>query len=193
MRCRYQRVTIGKCSQDGSHLAYVVKKKGSCELADELDNTQSLHWKVFACLVMDPLELDVEALLRKARRLGMIFVCYAIALPIIAMLMPESGTPSGPSTISLIMICLMPLEILLIYALYLYSRNKTKPLNFIGIAVLMYTLGTAPSIYGFVIGFSDIAFRPIGPMLGLLFSIAGLGISFILSPRLLESQSLHSH
>ncbi len=142
---------------------------------------------------MDSVEPDVDTLLRKARRLGMIFVCYAIVLPIVAMLMPESGIPSGPSPISLAMIYLMPMEILLIFAFYLYFHNKTTSRNFIGIAVLMYTLGIAPSIYGFVIGFIDLAFRPIGPMLGLLFSIAGLGISFILSPRLLESDSLYSH
>ncbi len=44
----YQRITVGECPQYESHLAYVFKKKGSFEPADELDDTQSLHWKAFA-------------------------------------------------------------------------------------------------------------------------------------------------
>lgn len=118
---------------------------------------------------------DDDSALRNARRIGLVFVAYAIGLPIMSLVLDAQSPPStGSLIISWVLIFMMPFDILLSYASYRFFNKKGRFQNIMGPAVLMYTFGTAPSIYAFVIGFIYSDLRYIAIPLGLMFSIVGL-------------------
>ncbi|MBN2230910.1 MAG: hypothetical protein JW779_15090 [Candidatus Thorarchaeota archaeon] len=124
---------------------------------------------------MDSGNLDRESAIRKARRIGLIFLVYAIVLPFIVFLLPENEPPisTEPLLLSWIMIFLMPVELLLIYAFSRFIQRNPTPNNFLGFAVLMFALAIAPSIYASIIGFIDPLLRSVAVPLGLFFSLTG--------------------
>lgn len=126
-----------------------------------------------------------EKPLRNARRMGIVFVIYAIVFPFITLIVPENESPVGTASIMLswLMMFLMPVEILLIYILYRFFGKRFGLKNFQGLAVLMYIFALAPSIYAFVIGFTDSSLRSVAILMGLVFSLTG----FLLALRLLSN------
>jgi len=118
---------------------------------------------------------ETEKPLKNSRRMGIVFLTYAIVFPFITLLLPENEAPVGTASIILswLMIFLMPVEILLIYMLFRFFGNKFGLNNFQGLAVLMYTFAIAPSIYAFAIGFTDSSLRSVAILLGLIFSLTG--------------------
>ena len=130
-----------------------------------------------------------EGLPRNVKLLGLMYLLYAIVIPVIVFIgEPDIPASSEPFFLYWLMLFLMPLEILLIYLFYrVYSKRSKKIKNLIGPAILMYTLGIVPSIYGWVIGLTDNALRNIAILLGLTFSIAGFGLAFYLLPKLNET------
>ncbi len=128
---------------------------------------------------------ETEKPLKKSRRMGIVFLAYAIVFPFITLIMPENEAPVGTASIMLswLMMFLMPVEILLIYILYRFFGNRFGLRNFQGLAALMYTLSLAPSIYAFAIGFTDSNLRSVAILLGLIFSLTG----FWLALRLLSN------
>lgn len=127
---------------------------------------------------------ETEKPLRNARRMGIVFLTYAIVFPFITLIVPENESPVGTASVMLswLMIFLMPVEILLIYMLYRFFGKRFGLNNFQGLAVLMYTFALAPSIYAFAIGFTDSSLRSVAIFMGLVFSLTG----FWLALRLLS-------
>ncbi|MFW9768417.1 MAG: hypothetical protein ACFFF9_07885 [Candidatus Thorarchaeota archaeon] len=123
--------------------------------------------------------LSSDSSFRNARLLGILMSIYAIALPFISVILPESGdpTPAGAPMISWGLILIMPFEIVLIYVIYWSFGRRSASYNIMGPAVLMYALATAPSIYSLVIGMINPPFRYLAAPAGLLFSLVGLGLS----------------
>ncbi len=133
----------------------------------------------FKVIAMNSGGQSSESSFRNTRWLAIVISIYAIALPIVSIILPESGDPipAGASLISWGLILMMPLEILLIYFIYWSFQRRSESYNIMGPAVLMYTLATAPSIYAFVIGMINPPFRYLAAPVGLLFSLVGLWLS----------------
>ncbi len=81
----------------------------------------------------------------------------------------------------------MPLELCLVYIFYRLLGKRTNAENIPGIAALLFMTGTIPSIYGFIIGFTDPLSRIPGVLLGLTFGLSGLFLAWILINRLWDS------
>ncbi|MFW9848764.1 MAG: hypothetical protein ACFFF4_06470 [Candidatus Thorarchaeota archaeon] len=126
---------------------------------------------------------------RSVRILAIITLADAIILPLIAIVLPlpDSPPPTGQSIISLIMMILMPLELILVYIFYQLLGKKTNTKNLPGIAALLFMTGTIPSIYGFIIGFTDPLLRIAGVLIGLLFGLSGWFLAWILINRIWNS------
>ncbi|MGY5874922.1 MAG: hypothetical protein RTU30_04175 [Candidatus Thorarchaeota archaeon] len=127
--------------------------------------------------------------LRKVRFLRIVFLAYALVLPFIILILPQSEIPvsTGPYLFSWLLILLMPVDILLIYVFYRLFGRRTGLDDLVGPAVLMYTPALAPSIYAMIIGFIDSALRYTGILLGLMFSVVGFWIASILLSNLCET------
>ncbi|MFX0107620.1 MAG: hypothetical protein ACFE7R_05005 [Candidatus Hodarchaeota archaeon] len=127
--------------------------------------------------------------LRKVRLLSVVFLIYAIALPTITLLIPESDLPTitSPSLLSWVMILLMPFEMILIYMFYRIFVSKPKFTSIIGPGVLLYMVATIPSIYAMIIGFTDVYMRLIAIPLGLMFSLVGLWLASIFIPKIWDA------
>ncbi|MHA2424499.1 MAG: hypothetical protein ACXAEF_06910 [Candidatus Thorarchaeota archaeon] len=139
---------------------------------------------------MDSVRQSGMSSIRKARLLGVLFLVYAIVMPFIILLIPESELPGGtssPEVISWLMIILMPMEILLIYLSFRHFRKRTDLGNIMAPAVLMYTFATIPSIYAFVIGFIGSNLRPFAIPLGLVFSLVGFWLTSMYLSKLWET------
>jgi hypothetical protein len=137
-----------------------------------------------------------EAPLRKARLLGIVYLVFAIVLPFIILLIPESELPvsTGPSEVfSWVMILLMPIELLLIYVFYRFFRKRSELDNIMGPAILMYVLAIAPSIYAFIIGFIGSALRLIAIPLGLTFSLVGFLLASMFVSTLWDTITSSNH
>ncbi|MHA1637739.1 MAG: hypothetical protein ACTSUO_03360 [Candidatus Thorarchaeota archaeon] len=138
---------------------------------------------------MSSLQPD-EGLPRNVILLGLMYLLYTLVIPILALIMDAPDVPANPglSFLSWLMLCLMPFEVLLIYIIFrLFSKRTEKIKNLLGPAALMYSLGSAPSIFAFVIGLTNVALRTIAILLGLSLSIAGFGLVFHLLPKLNET------
>jgi hypothetical protein len=122
---------------------------------------------------MESVEPSGKLSIRNARLFGIIFLAYSIVLPFIILFLPkpEVSVNIGTTILSWLMICLMPIELLLLYAFYRYYRNKPDLDNIMGPAILMYMFATIPSIYAFVIGFIDPDLQSLAIPLGLAFSL----------------------
>ena len=128
--------------------------------------------------------------LRSVRLVGIVFLAGSIVLPFMALIVPESEIPASTGPwFSWLLIIMMPICILLIYVSYRFFSKRGGLDNFKGGAVLMYMFGTTPSIYGTIIGFSDSALRHTAILLGLMFSLVGLGFAFRLVPNLWDNTS----
>ena len=133
---------------------------------------------------------DNGSQLRKARLLGVVFLAYAIVLPFIILLIPESEFPVSTGPIELfswLMMLLMPIEILLIYLSYRHFGKRSDLVNIMGPSVLMYTFASVPSIYAFIIGFVGSNLRLIAIPLGLAFSLIGFWLASMYSSKLWET------
>jgi hypothetical protein len=136
---------------------------------------------------------DDDSSLRSARRIGIVFLAYAIGLPLlIVALGPQLPTSTGPYVLSWVMMALMPIEILLVYVFYRFFSKRGRFQNIMGPSVLMYVVATIPSIYAFIIGFIDSALGLIAIPLGLMFSLIGLWFASMFISRL-WSDSLESN
>ena len=124
---------------------------------------------------MESVEPSGMLSIRNARLFGIIFLAYSIVLPFIILFLPkpEVSVNLGTTALSWLMICLMPIELLLLYAFYRYYRNKPDLDNIMGPAILMYMFATIPSIYTFVIGFTNPSLESLAIPLGLVFSLLG--------------------
>ncbi|MFW9793706.1 MAG: hypothetical protein ACFFEE_05370 [Candidatus Thorarchaeota archaeon] len=141
---------------------------------------------------MSSIKSDNDSQLRKARRLGIIFLAYAIVLPFLILLLPESELPAstGPIEVfSWLMILLMPIEILLIHLSYRHFGKRSELVNIMGPSVLMYTFASVPSVYAFVIGFVESDLRLIAIPLGLVFSLIGFWLALRYSSNLWDTKS----
>ncbi|MHA1962000.1 MAG: hypothetical protein ACW99U_17475 [Candidatus Thorarchaeota archaeon] len=127
--------------------------------------------------------------LRKVRLTGIVYLAFAVLLPCITLLMPESEFPvnTGPFWFPWLLMFLMPLETLLIYLFYRFFSKRAGMHNLMGPAILMYMLATTPSIYAFIIGYVDSALRYIAILPGLLFSLGGFWLASMLLSRLSET------
>jgi hypothetical protein len=134
---------------------------------------------------MEPMTPDDEFPLHSARRIGIIFLAYAIGLPLfIIALGPQLPPSTGPYVLSWVMMALMPVEILLVYVFYRFFSKRGRFQNIMGPSVLMYMVATIPSIYAFIIGFIDSAMMLIAIPLGLMFSLVGLWLASMFISRL---------
>jgi hypothetical protein len=138
---------------------------------------------------MNSVQPDSGQSLRKVRLTGIVFLAYAIVIPCIILLIPESefSVNTGPFVFSWLLMFLMPLEILLVYIIYRSFSRRAGTYNLMGPAALMYAVAIAPSIYAFIIGFVDSALRYIAILPGLLFSISGFWLASMLLSRLGET------
>ena len=127
--------------------------------------------------------------LRSVKLLGRVFLAFSMVLPLIVLLIPESEIPvsTGPLILSWLMILLMPIEILLIYVVYHFLSKKPRQDNFMASAYIMYIIGTSPSIFGTIIAFTDSTLCHTAILLGLMFSLVGLGFAFRLSVNLWDN------
>ncbi len=131
-----------------------------------------------------------ESSLRKARLLGIVFLAYSIVLPFVILLIPDTELPAstGPiEVLSWLLILLMPVELLLLYVFYRHFGKNPELDNIMAPAILLYVFATAPSIYGFVIGFIGSSLRLIAIPLGLSFSLVGFGLAWMFISNLWET------
>ena len=137
---------------------------------------------------MDSVKPGGKSSIRNARLLGIVFLAYSIVMPFIILLIPESELPvgTGPSVVSWLMILLMPFEILLLYVSYRHFGKRSESDNIMAPAVLMYMFATIPSVYAFVIGFTDPALRLLAIPLGLTFSLVGFWLASMFVSNLWE-------
>ena len=135
---------------------------------------------------MDSVEPDSDSSLRSARNLGYLFFIYAIALPFVSIILPESGNyiTSGGTIISWVLILMMPMEILLVYLIYWTFRRTSGSFNIMSLAIPMYLVATTPSIYVLIIGMINPPFRYIAAPVGLLFSLVSLWLAIRFLPNL---------
>ena len=121
------------------------------------------------------------------------FLANAIISPFLIIILPLPAPPpsTAVSFMSLVMMILMPFELVLVYILYRFLEKKTNSENIPGIAALLYMTGTIPSVYGFVIGFTDPIMRTLGVLMGLLFGLTGMFLAWTLINRIWESISLN--
>ena len=136
------------------------------------------------------MEPESESPLRKAKLIGIAYLVFAIVLPFVVLLIPESELPvsTGPiEVISWLLILLMPLELLLLYAFYRYFGKKSESRNIMGPAILMYVFAIIPSIYGFIIGFIGSSLRIIAIPMGLSFSLVGFWLAWMFISNLWET------
>ncbi len=126
--------------------------------------------------------------LRSVKLLGIVFLAFSIVLPLIALIVSESEIPvsTGP-WLAWLLILLMPIEILLIYVVYHFLSKRPRQENLMASAYIMYMIGTIPSIYGTIIAFIDSTLRHTAILLGLMFSLVGLGFAFRLSLNLWDN------
>ena len=139
---------------------------------------------------MESVRPSGEALIRKARLLGIVYIAFAIVLPFIILLIPESELPvsTGPIEVfSWLMILLMPIELLLIYVSYRFFRKRSELGSIMGPAALMYVFALAPSIYAFIIGFIGSALRLIAIPMGLTVSLVGFWLAWMFLSNLWEN------
>ncbi|MBY8998699.1 MAG: hypothetical protein KGD60_13295 [Candidatus Thorarchaeota archaeon] len=139
---------------------------------------------------------DSESSLRKAKLMGIVYLAFAIVLPFIILLIPESELPvsTGPIEVfSWLMILLMPIEILLIYVSYRFFRKRSELDNIVGPAVLMYVLALAPSVYAFIIGFIGSSLSLIAIPLGLTFSLVGFWLAWMFVSNLWDTTTSSNH
>lgn len=137
---------------------------------------------------MESLEPYDESMMRTARRLGLVFLAYAISLPLLALAFEFHSSPdTGAVLISWVMIMMMPIETLLVYGSYRFFRKRGRFRNIMGPAIIMYTFGTAPSIYAFIVGFIYPSLRYIASPLGMMFSLVGLWLSLMFTSNLWDS------
>jgi len=129
---------------------------------------------------MESVEPSGKLSIRNARLFGIIFLAYSVVIPFIILLLPKQELPpnAGISMLSWLMILLMPIELLLLYAFYRYYRNKPDLDNIMGPAILMYMFATIPSVYAFVIGFTNPDLQSLAIPLGLTFSLLGFLFAF---------------
>lgn len=136
---------------------------------------------------MDSAISDHESQLRKARRLGVIFIAYAIVLPFIALILhtPEAPMDLTASVISWAMMIMMPIELLFIYLLHRHVTKRPTQITFMGQAILMYTFAMAPSVYAVVTAFIGFTLGSLAIPLGLAFSLTGfwLALHFLSNPE----------
>jgi hypothetical protein len=132
-----------------------------------------------------------DSSLRNASRIRLVFLLYAIILPFVSFIIPESDLPvnTEPLILSWALFVMMPIELLLIYVLYRFFERETELNNIMGPAVLMYMVATIPSIYALIIGFTDSALRLLAIPVGLTFSLTGLLIAAMLVSTLWEKVS----
>ena len=145
---------------------------------------------------MDSVKPDSESSLRKAKLMGIVYLAFAIVLPFIILLIPESELPvsTGPIEVfSWLMILLMPIEILLIYVSYRFFRKRSELDNIVGPAVLMYVLALAPSVYAFIIGFIGSSLSLIAIPLGLTFSLVGFWLAWMFVSNLWDTTTSSNH
>jgi hypothetical protein len=128
---------------------------------------------------LDSVESYNASNLANAKRLVWVFFIYAIALPFISFILPESEYPltEGIVIFSWVVILLMPMDLLLVYVIYWIFGKRERSFNVIGPAVLMFVVATNPSIYAVVSGMVNSTFRYFTAPLGLIFSFVGLLLS----------------
>ncbi|MGY5881535.1 MAG: hypothetical protein RTV31_14890 [Candidatus Thorarchaeota archaeon] len=120
---------------------------------------------------------------------------YAIVIPLIVFILPPSEIPqtTAPTIITQVFLFLMPFELLLVYVLYRVFSNKIDSKSIVGIALLMYIVSLNPSVLAFVIGFTDSFSRNLGVLVGLIFSLSGLILSWVLISRHLGEDDVYSY
>lgn len=128
---------------------------------------------------LDSVESNSASNLANAKRLVWVFFIYAIALPFVSFILPESEYPltEGIVIFSWVVILLMPMDLLLVYVIYWVFGKRERSFNVIGPAVLMFVVATNPSVYAVVSGMVNSTFRYFTAPLGLIFSFVGLLLS----------------
>ena len=128
---------------------------------------------------MDSAISNSDSSIRNASRIRVVFIVYAIVLPLISLIIPESVLPVNTESLLLswVLIILMPIELLLIYMFYRLFERISESDNIMSPAILMYMVATIPSIYALIIGFTDSTLRLLAIPLGMTFSLTGLLIA----------------
>jgi len=120
-----------------------------------------------------------DSSLGNTNRIRLVFLVYAIVLPLVSLIIPESDLPGNtePMLLSWVLFVMMPIELLLIYVFFRFFERNTQWESIMGPAILMYMVATIPSIYALIIGFTDSALRLLAIPVGLTFSLTGLLIA----------------
>ncbi len=131
--------------------------------------------------------------LRTAKIVGVFYVIYIIVLTVAAVLLFSETPPSSiPSYTSFILILFMPMELFLVLFFYwMYSKKETLE-NIMIPAFLMYTTGAVPVLYVFIIASLDSTMVQLAALLGMGFSLAGIGLSWLLILQLWDQKQLQS-
>ena len=123
------------------------------------------------------------------RLLAIVFLAYAIFIPLIGIIMSSPSVPSseGLFLFSLVLMIMMPIDLFLVYIFYQLLGKRTTATNIPGIAAILFVLGSSPSIYGFIVAFTNSALKTTGALTGLSFGLVGMFIAWVLVNRLWES------
>lgn len=135
-------------------------------------------------------ELDNSTQLRKSRLLGVIFLIYAIAIPIlIALMTTMNSIPTQEVSIfEWVLLIMMPIDLVIVLTLYIRFK-QTSRIPFMGKTILLYTIGVAPAIYSSILLFLNSFLKNYGIILGMSCSLVSIGIVIISSPNMLSQRN----
>lgn len=135
-------------------------------------------------------ELDNSTQLRKSRLFGVIFLIYAIAIPIlIALMTTMNSIPTQEVSIfEWVLLIMMPIDLVIVLTLYIRFK-QTSRIPFMGKTILLYTIGVAPAIYSSILLFLNSFLKNYGIILGMSCSLVSIGIVIISSPNMLSQRN----
>ena len=133
-------------------------------------------------------EITPSVRVRIVKIMGVIFLAYTFIIPLVLLILPasESSQTTMPTLLSQIFLFMMPFELLLVYVFYRVLSKKIEAKNITGTAILLYIVGVNPSILSLLIGFTDSFSENFGILMGLIFSLSGLLLSWVLISRHFE-------
>ena len=135
-------------------------------------------------------ESDDSVQLRKSRFLGLIFLIYAVAIPILMALMTAVNPiiTHDVSILEWVLLIMMPVDLMIV--LILFTRFKqTAKIPFMGKTTILYTIGIAPAIYSSILAFLNSFLKSFGFVLGITCSLVSVGMVLISSPNMLSQSN----
>ena len=133
-------------------------------------------------------EITPSVRVRIVKILGVIFLAYTIIIPLVLLILPASelAQTTMPTLNSQVFLFMMPFELLLVYVFYRVLSKKIEAKNITGTAMILYIVSVNPSFLSLLIGFTDSFSENFGILMGLIFSLSGLLLSWVLISRHFE-------